>query len=142
MKIIFLGHTSVHAALIAANIYLGKISDGKLWMIKGFADMSQDVFQPLYIGMDAEGTEVYTLGGGKDLWMVKKSIEDLRDILGFKPDDLIIETISSRWDWILAVLIKIPPFMGGSHLNYLASKILLGTQVSELNQSVAKLKSA
>ena len=143
MKIIFLGHTSVHAALIAANIYLGQLQDDGLCMTEGLADVSYDLSgRPLYIGTDEAGTEVYTLGGGKDLWMVKRSINDLRDILGFKPEELIIETISSRWDWVLGVLMKIPPFIGGSHINYWASKILLSTQIDQLNQAVAKMKTA
>ena len=139
MKIIFLGQTSVHSALIAANIYLGRIQDNKLLMIEGLGDISKDVSKPLYIGTDAVGTQVYTLGGGKDLWMVKKSIEDLRDILGFKPDDLLIETISSRWDRAVAILRKIPSFMGGNHINCFAAKILLRTQLKELQSSASKL---
>ncbi len=139
MKIIFLGHTSVHAALIAANIYLGKLSDDRLLMIEGLADISKDVSQPLYIGTDIKGTEVYTLGGGKDLWMVKKSIEDLRDILGFMPDDLIIEIISSRWDRLQSMLRKVPSFLGGRRLDHLISKILLRSEVNELKSLASKL---
>lgn len=138
MKIIFIGHTPVHTALLAAYIYLGR-PHSKAALIKGWGDISRDKSRPLYIGTDSRGRQIYTLGGGKDLWMVKKSLEDLRDILGFKTEDLIIETVPSRWDGFLSILIKIPPFLGGVHINAWASKILLHSKISELNQSLIKL---
>ncbi len=139
MKIIFVGFTPVHAALLAANIYLGRLPASKSGVIEGWGDLSRDKSRPLYIGTDAQGTEVYTLGGGKDLWMVKKSLEDLRDILGFKTEDLIIETVPSRWDRFLSILIKIPPFVGGVYINCWVSKILLHNKINELNRSLTKL---
>jgi hypothetical protein len=101
MKIIFLGHNPLQAALIAANLYLGKGPTQKLPEGLNTVPYQDMLFSPIYIGSDNKGNQVYTLGGGKDLWMVKRSIEDLLNILGIEEGNLMVAPVSTSWDRVL-----------------------------------------
>lgn len=98
--------------MIAANIFLGRLHNPNFRYIKGFCDVAHDKSGfPIYIGEDNQSRKVYTLGVGKDVLMAKKTLEDLRDILGFTERELVIEPVSvpgeslikfcSRWPKIL-----------------------------------------
>ena len=140
MRIIFLGRTPLHAALMAARIYLEDQWE-PAEISRGWPDLSHDLSgPPVYIGSDSGGTEVYTLGGGRDLAMVKKSIEDLRDILGFQPKDLLVIPVSTRWDGLLGLMALIPSIIGGRRLNQVASLLLLRGQEKDLIELTAKAK--
>ncbi|NLO20855.1 MAG: DUF3189 family protein [Syntrophomonadaceae bacterium] len=140
MKIIFLGHNPIQAALIAAHIYLDKLPSLEQPESLEKLPYRDLLLGPLYIGSDSKGNQVYTLGGGKDLWMVKRSIEDLRNILSFAAGDLLVESVSTRGDRILGWLSKVPPFLGGRHLNLLARQILWRFQHRVLEELVARVK--
>lgn len=140
MKVLFLGNTAVHTSLLAANIYLRQLPDLNFSQIKGFADIEQDVSAyPFLVGKDQDGTEVYTLGAGKELAMTKKSLEHLREVLGCAPHDLIVETVSMKGDNLLLLLNWLPP--GGRKLIHgLIAGLLFRPQLPKLFRQIEDLK--
>ncbi len=140
MKIIFLGRNPVQAAMVVAQIYLGSRPSLEQWA--SLADLPRPhlLSGPIYIGSDRAGNQVYTLGGGKDLWMVKRSIEDLRNILGFRSGDLVVESVATRWDLILGWLSQVPWPWGGSYLNFLVGQILWRFQHKVLERAAAQVR--
>jgi hypothetical protein len=77
---------------------------------------------------------------GKDLWMVKRSIEDLLNILGIEEGNLMVAPVSTSWDRVLGWLSHIPPPLGGRHLNLLARRILWLFQHRVLQELVKQVK--
>lgn len=140
MKIIFLGHNPLHAALIAAHIYLHQLPSLEQPESLDQVSCPDQLFSPLYIGSDNRGNQVYTLGGGKDLWMVKRSIEDLRFILGLEAGDLQVKSVSTPWDRVLGWLSRVPLTLGGGYLNRLARRILWRFQHRALEELVDQVK--
>lgn len=141
MKIIFLGNTASHASLIAAKIYLGKLNENKLQMPKAFEHNEKDTSDfPVYIGRDEEGTQVYTLAGGRHVFMVKKSLEDLRDILGCAPNELLIKVVATKWDGIISFISKVPSATGVSFLKYQVSNVLLRHEYDKIYQDTIEFK--
>lgn len=111
MNIIFLGTTGIYHTLIAAQLFLNqeqandleKISYHDLYLreLSGF---------PIYVGSTEEGQRVYTLGGGREVILLKKSIEDLRELSGFTQQDLIIKPLLIKSDKVIFFLYKIAAF--------------------------------
>lgn len=123
MIVIFLGTTAVHTALAAAHLFLGKSDLSGISTLGDASLESQN--RLLFIGTDEAGNDVFTIGAGKELLMVKKSIEDLRDLLGYKEDDLTVVATSAPGDGLLALLLKIPDALGGRAINRKLSQIIL-----------------
>lgn len=143
MKIIFLGTTAVHAALVAAYIYMEKLDKRDLNNINGVGDVYLEAKNKvLFIGTDQNGNDVYTFGAGRELLMVKKTIEDLRNLLGYKKDDLKVVIITTPGDRILAWLLKIPLILGGQNIARQLSVLVLSKYFDLLNNTIAQLKSS
>jgi len=140
MDIVFLGTTGVHHTLIAANLYLNNIRDGKYFKVDHYADPEMEKKGlPIFIGADDQGNRIYSVGGGKDLIMAKKSIEDLIVLLGFSSRDLLVEPISIWGDKVLPILCSIPLALGGRLWSRLVSAILLKSQLAIIRQKVKGL---
>jgi hypothetical protein len=140
MDIVFLGTTGVHHTLIAANLYLNNIPDGKYFDIANYADPTMEKKGvPILIGEDDQGNRIYSVGGGKDLVMARKSIEDLVVLLGFSSRDLLVEPISVRGDKVLPILCRIPLALGGRLWSRLGSIILIKGQLNQIRQTVEGL---
>lgn len=141
MNIIFLSNTGTHQALIAANIFLNRLHSPDFRYIEGFCDTIQDKSGfPIYIGQDHQGRKVYTLGVGKDLLMAKKSLEDLRYLLGFDEKDLIIAPICVSGQNLLMILSHWPKSLGGVHLNMWGANYLLQRNFNQLQTAVNELR--
>jgi hypothetical protein len=137
MDIIFLGTTGVHHALVAAHIYLENLPDEKYYNLHNYANLALEAEgAPIYIGRDKPGNRVYSLGGGKDLKMAKKSIEDLTALLGYSSRDLLVQTITIPGDKLLAILCGIPPVLGGSLWSELIAAVLLKSQLPDIRQKL------
>lgn len=133
MNIIFLGTTGVHHSLVAANIYLERLHKEQYRDIPNFANLDLEFNGfPLYIGEDKMGNRIYSLGGGKDWRMAKKSIDDLTALLGYSHEDLTVRPVSIWGDRLLAVLCKIPPVLGGKVWSGLASVLLIKLQMKAI----------
>lgn len=132
MTIIFLGTSGVHHALIAANIYLKKpVTDFN--SIPDFANVALESSGfPIYVGQDKEGNQVYSLGAGSDVEMAKKSIEDLRDVLGCSADDLAVKPVSVKGEKMLALLNLIPASLGGRLWHNLIPGLILKNQLKTI----------
>ena len=143
MDIIFLGSTGVHHALLAANMYLGRVNElSDLRYIKGLYDYSKDVSGfPIYIGKDIEGNRVYTLGGGKEIWLTKKSIEQLLNMFGYSEHDLMVRTVNLIGDKIIHSLNKIPGLLGRHYLNMYLSGFIVKRNFAKLKQETEEFKS-
>jgi stage V sporulation protein SpoVS len=131
MTIIFLGTSGVHHTLIAANIYLKKpVTD--LNSIPDFAniDLESSGF-PIYVGEDKQGNQVYSLGAG-DVEMAKKSIEDLRNILGYSAHDLVVKPVSVKGEKLLALLNHIPASLGSRLWHSLIPALILKSQLKTI----------
>lgn len=108
MKIIFIGTCGVQHPLIAAHLYLKSLKTDDYRSLLGFADHAlEESGRPLFIGIDAQGNHIYTLGVGPDLDMVKKSLEDLRLILGVASSDLRVVPIRIKAQLLLLFLHKL-----------------------------------
>ncbi|MDD2586324.1 MAG: DUF3189 family protein [Syntrophomonadaceae bacterium] len=141
MKIIFLGTTGVHRALIAAHIYLNKLETNDFTFVEGFCDVMKDRSGfPIYIGDDENGNQVYTLGGGNDLPMVEKSISDLVSIFGFSSNELQVKSVNGRGDLLISIVSKIPPILVGSQINYLVSNFIIKQDFNQIFEDVEEFR--
>ncbi|HOQ09879.1 MAG TPA: DUF3189 family protein [Syntrophomonadaceae bacterium] len=141
MNIMFISNTGVHHALIAANIFLGRLHNPNFRYIKGFCDVAHDKSGfPIYIGEDNQSRKVYTLGVGKDVLMAKKTLEDLRDILGFTERELVIEPVSVPGESLIKFCSRWPKILGGAHLNALVSTYILRRQFHVIQKTVEDLQ--
>ena len=137
MKIVFLGTTGVQHSLIAAHIYLGQLGSEDFRSLKYYCDLSQESSGfPLFIGDDARGNQVYSLGVGKDLQMGQKTIENFLAILGFSSQDLILRPVSIKAEKFLACLGKIPRYLGGRKINLFFSDIILRQELTTIKENV------
>lgn len=113
MKVLFIAPTAVHQALIAGNIFLDWLPDDNLSNIDNFGDMRADATgMPLFIGKDENDTEVYTLGVGSEIDMLKKTIEDLRYIMDYTEDDLVVYPIEIKGEPFLSLWAKLLAQLG------------------------------
>lgn len=141
MNIIFLSNTGTHHALIAANIFLGRLNKPDFRYVDGFCDTFQDQSGfPIYIGEDGDGNRVYTLGVGKDVLMGKKSLEDLRYLLGFTEKDLVVEPVFIKGQNIIMLFSHWPKLLGGVQLNVLSSTYFIQRQFDTLQGVVDNLQ--
>ena len=140
MNIIFIANTGTHHALIAAHIYLGRLNKPDFRYVTGFGDTAADKSGfPIYIGEDQQGNRVYTLGVGKDVLMGKKSLEDLRNLLGFSEEELVIEPVSVAGQGIIMLISHWPKLLGGGYLNVKGSTFLLRRQFGVLQKTAGNL---
>lgn len=108
MNIIFIGTCGVYHPLIAANMHLNRRYTEDYRKHKFFANHKIEANgKPFYLGTDSQANNVYALGVGPDVYMVKKSIEDLRLILGASADDLQVIPIIIKSQLLLLILHKI-----------------------------------
>jgi hypothetical protein len=141
MNIIFLSNTGTHHALIAANIFLGRLNKPDFRYVNGFCDTFQDTSGfPIYIGEDHDGNRVYTLGVGKDVLMAKKSLEDLRYLLGFTEKELVVEPVFINGQNIIMFLSHWPKLLGGVQLNIFSSTYLIQRQFETLQRVADELR--
>jgi hypothetical protein len=137
MKIVFLGTTGVQHSLIAAHIYLGQLKEQDFRSLEYYCDLSQEPSGfPIFIGDDARGNSVYSLGVGKDLQMGQKTIENLLIILGFSSQDLALRPISIKAEVFLACLGKIPRYLGGTKITLFFSNIILRQELAAIKENV------
>ncbi len=137
MKIVFLGTTGVQHSLLAANIYLRQNEDIDFAALEYYCDSNKDATGfPIYIGDDALGNQVYTLGVGKDLAMGQKTVENLVGILGFSSQDIIIRPVEIKADKLFAYSRKIPPYLGGLRINRFLSNIILHHEYKNIKENV------
>ena len=119
MNILFIGTTGVYHALVAAKLFMGIDSQKELLSMPELGSrLLEDSGNPIYAGKDKRGNQVYCLGVGADVNMVKKSITQFMKILGFSHKDLIVKTIQSRNEraiFRLYQLSKLPGFHAIGH---------------------------
>lgn len=135
MNILFLGTSGVHHALIAANIYLEKpVKDFN--SIPNFANIALESSGfPIFVGEDNQGNQVYSLGAG-DVEMAKKSIEDLRNVLGRPANDLVVKPVSVKGEKLLALLNHIPASLGGRLWHNLIPALILKGQLKRMETGI------
>jgi len=135
MNILFLGTSGVYHALIAANIYLKKpVADFN--SISDFADLALESSGfPIYVGEDKQGNQVYSLGVG-DVEMAKKSIEDLRNVLGRSANDLVVKSVSIKGEKLMALLNHIPASLGGRLWHRLIPALILKSQLKAIYRNI------
>lgn len=136
MNILFLGTSGVHHALIAANIYLKKpVADFN--SIPDFANVALEASGfPIYVGEDEEGNQVYCLGAGSDVEMAKKSIKDLRTVLGRSANDLVVKPVSVKGEKLFVLLNRIPALLGGRLWHKLIPALILKSQLKSIYQDI------
>jgi len=105
MNIIFVGTTGVHHTLVTAHEYLGTLNDNAFASLKHFADGEMESSGiPIYVGYDDYGNRVYTLGAGNDVEMVKRTLEQLVEILGYSENDLVVKPVRINGDRLIMLL--------------------------------------
>lgn len=141
MKILFIGTTGVHHALIAAHIFLGRLTKPDFRLVEAFCDNAKDASgYPILIYDDVKGNQVYTLGVGKDVALGKKAIEQMVDLLGYTSQDLLVKPVSIKGEKLLLLLSKIPDFLGGTQLNMFVGDRLLKREFSSIVEDINRLK--
>jgi len=137
MNILFLGTSGVHHALIAANIYLKKpVTDFN--SIPDFANIALESSGfPIYVGQDKEDNQVYSLGAGSDIDMAQKSIEDLRNVLGYSTHDLVVKPVSVKGEKLLTLLNHIPASLGGRLWHRLIPALILKSQLKTMYRDIS-----
>ncbi len=108
MNIIFIGTCGVYHPLIAANMHLNRLKTEDYRKLTFFANHEMEKSgKPLSLGTDSLENRIYTLGVGPDVDMVKKSIQDLRHILGASEDELQVIPIIIKPQLLLLILHKL-----------------------------------
>ena len=143
MKIIFLGRTGVHQALIAANIYLGRITDGNLRAVEGFGDANKDVSGfPIFIGDDENGNQIYALGVGRDVQLGGKIIRDLVRVLGYSFDDLRVKTIHTKGEAVTWLLSRLFRSTSGKMFCGFLSRYIIRWEFDTIQKDIQEFKSS
>ncbi len=141
MKIIFLGNTGVHHALVAANIFLGRLKESDFRLIEGFCDLAKDSTGfPIFIDKDEEGNEIYTVGAGKELIIAQKTINELVRVFGCSSRDLIVKPVSIKGEKVISLLSKIPDMLGRSYLNFHISSYIISKDFPRLFREIMDFK--
>lgn len=141
MNILFLGTTGVHHTLVAAHEYLGTLQNNDCRSIQYFADNEREESgYPNFIGFDSIGNKVYTLGGGSDIPMVKKAIEQLVDILGYSEKELLVKPISINNDKLILVLHKLAQIPFLKSLSLYLINYLLQQEIPSIRNHVQEMK--
>jgi len=110
MNIIFLGTTGVHHVLVAAHLYLGEEISEDLSNIKDFNDLEKELTgYPIFVGEDGDNNQVYVLGAGLEVQMVKRSIEQLTEIMGVPRDNLLVQPIYIKLDKLFLLYSLLAP---------------------------------
>lgn len=146
MKIIFLGVTGVHQALIAAYYYLGYEPENDFKNLTGFADLKLEASGfPILVGQDQFENMVYALGCETDILMMKKTIEQLADILGSEPNQIRVLPITIPGEKILFILTNLARVTGAGKWYFFLSRLiikkdlpLIFTQVKQLQNQADK----
>ncbi|MDD3365068.1 MAG: DUF3189 family protein [Syntrophomonas sp.] len=142
MNILFLGATGIHHTLIAAHLYLGKPEPVNFRNIKFWDDRSKEMLgYPLFLDQDEQRNRVYSLGVGRDVLMVTKSIEQLVEILNCTERDLIIKPIFIKRERLILFLHRIGGFKTVNHLVLPIIDYLLKKEYAAINQQVKEFKS-
>lgn len=109
MKIIYLCPTGLHTAMAAAGVHLGRLPAEEIPAAEDIINLSREyrrtgymLGKPVFIGRDAAGNDVFTVGvaGAHDL--MKKAVEDLLEkVYDFKRQDYMVVDIATQVNlWI------------------------------------------
>lgn len=142
MIIIFLGTTGVHHSLIASYIYLEKLQQTDFKMLPGFSDIQKDYSGfPIFIDKDGRDNLIYSLGAGKEVAMAQKTIDDLVNILGFSPQDLIVKPVRIKGEQLVRLAEKIPKILGGQIINLRLADYIVKKEYYQILKDVEDFRS-
>lgn len=106
MKIIYYCSTGRHTSIFMANLHLSNISLKKryksqdLTRLKYFGGASIQE-EPLFIGIDKDNNEIYTIGIPKEKEIMRKLIESFLKLKGKHPKDIqMIDADACSNPWI------------------------------------------
>lgn len=140
MKVIFIGTTGVHHALVAANLLAGKGEWERYSALEGFDDCSLEKSgQPLLVHDDGKGNQIFALGVGKDLQLAHRAITQFIDLCGFKSSDLWIEPINIKGDKLFLWLVRTPDIKSFKTISHMIIESLIKRQFKHITQSVQKV---
>jgi hypothetical protein len=148
LKIILLGTTGVHHCLVLARHFFCQTdSSNREIQLSDFGDTGLDRDGcPVYLGSDRAGNEFYSLGMGRHIDMARKSIEQLREILGFSGKDLMVCPVRIRGEYLLYFLEKISGWPGmqkpGRHLAWFLIRLQWQRLMNEATHLQEVLKQA
>ncbi len=141
MKIIFLGMTGVHQALIAGYYYLGQKPEADFKNLNGFADVNLEASGfPILLGQDQNENMVYALGCETDIIMMKKTIEQLRDILGSEPNQLAVLPVTIPQDKLLLWLTAVAGVIGAGSWYFYVSRFITKRKIFSIYAQVKQLQ--
>jgi hypothetical protein len=142
MNILFIGTTGIHHTLIAAHLYLGKPEPSHYKNIRFWGDRSREALgYPLLIDYDEQRNGIYSLGVGRDVLMVTKSIEQLVEIFNCTEGDLIVKPILIKRERILLFLHRIGRIKIVNYLLLPVIAYLLKKEFTAISQQVKDFKS-
>lgn len=127
MKLVFIGTTAVHHALVAAHLYLNNaktIED--VYALDGYCDTSLDrTGYPVYVGKDRHENKIYTLGLGSQLEVGIKAIKTFLEAMQPQSSEIQIQPIRISEEFLLFYLTKLDGLPGFYLLHQkLATRIL------------------
>lgn len=141
MKIIFIGTTGVHHTMVAANLLIGRDNHVRYSRLGGFADKKlESSGKPLLIHDDGRGTQIYSLGVGKDVALAERAMHQFIDILGFKSSDLLVQRVHMNGDKLLLWLIKMPAIGCLKTISRFLAEKLIEWQVNNIIRYVQQVK--
>jgi len=141
MNIIFLGTTGIHHTLIAAHLYLGKLEQEGYANLKFWDDRNKEVLgYPIFIDYDKKRNKIYSLGGGWEVLMTQKTIEQLVKIMDFSEQDLVVKPIFIKRERILLLLYKIGRFKIVNRLVLPVINYLIKKEFTAIKQQVEEFK--
>lgn len=141
MKVLLIGNTGVHHVFFVAHMFLGTIDKEDIFNLSSFGDLSIDkTGYPIYIGVDDNGNEIYTLGVGNDKDLVKKSLDDLLEIFSLDKRELLVLPIPIKGEWFLKIAYIIPSSRSLNLISNLIAKILIKWQYQDLNNLIDKIR--
>lgn len=140
MKVIFIGTTGVHHALVAAHLLAGEMTGKRYSALKGFDDCRLEKNgQPLLVHDDGRGNQIFALGVGKDLQLAHRAITQFIDVCGFKSSDLWIEPVTIKGDKLFLWLVRTPDIKSLKTASHMIMERLIRWQFMNIRQTVHKV---
>lgn len=137
MNILFIGTIGVYHALVAARLFMGIDNRRELLSMPELGNHTmEDSGNPIYAGKDQRGNSVYCLGVGADVPMVKKTIAQFLEILGFSNQDLIVKTIQAKNERMIFKLYQLSKLPGFHTIGHTCIVWDLTNRLSMLEQAV------
>lgn len=135
MKVLFVGTSGVHQALVAAHLFLGNYNLEDVTSSPYFANIQMErAGSPIYVGTKKRDQDVYVLGVGPEVKMAEKTLKGLIGIWGFDKSNFAIISINIKGERVIAFASRLPHCLRFVHIFIV--KAIIKVQLDKINRQV------